>query len=520
MAAVGLNVLLAGALGVLLWRFERRAGPRPQAASAAPPSEPSQPKSPASGSSGETAPASAPARLIPIQLSPQRLQSIGVKTGPVRVKDVHNLIRTAGNVDVDEQLESTVQIRFAGWIQKVFVNSTYQYVRKGEPLFTIYSPDLVTTEQEYLLALRNQRLLASSTVPGVASGANSLLTAAAERLRQWSVPEREIGRLKAGQKASQELEIDSPVSGYVTDRLALPHMYAQPETKLYTITGLSTVWVYAAIFQNEIGQIRVGDPATVTVDSYPGRIFSGRVDYIWPQVDPTTRTVKVRLVFPNPSLKLTPGMFVNVSLDIPLGRHLVIPTSGVFQSGTRDIAFVDRGDGYLEPRDVQLGPQAGDEFVVLKGLKTGEQIVTSANFLIDSESQLQAAMGSFVPPPPGAGAAAAMNQGAKGQPKLEFSSIPSPPHKGGNTFMVKLTSPNGQPIPGAQVTVTFFMPAMPAMGMSAMRDVFTLADKGGGLYEGSGQLQSGGTWQVSIVAQRNGQTVAAQQLNVSAGGGM
>ncbi|MGH9455341.1 MAG: efflux RND transporter periplasmic adaptor subunit, partial [Terriglobia bacterium] len=305
----------------------------------------------------------------------------------------------------------------------------------------------------------------------------------------------------------------------ITERNALPQMYAQPETRLYTIANLSTIWVYANVFQNEIGQIHRGDPATVTVDSYPGRAFHGRVNYIWPQVDPATRTVKARLAFPNPGLKLTPGMFVNVSMDIPLGRHVVIPASGVFQTGTQNIVFVDHGGGYLEPRNVELGPRAVDEFIVLKGLKAGERIVTSANFLIDSESQLQAAMGSFAPPPPGAGAAAAMNAPG-GRATIEFTTNPSPPRKGNNTFRVKLTGSDGKPVIGATVTVTLFMPAMPAMGMSAMRVVSKLADKGGGMYEGAGNLGSGGTWQVGITAQKSGQTIAVKQLTATAGGGV
>ncbi len=512
--ALGLNVVLAAALGLLLWRLAKRKGAAPALSS--------PPASGAAAASSSPTPKeakSAQPRLVPIQLGPQRLQRIGVKTGVVEYRDVANAIRTVGNVEVDEQLESTVQLRFAGWIQKVFVNSTYQYVRKGEPLFTIYSPDLVTTEQEYLLARRNAQTLQLSTVPGVAAGANSLLAAAAERLRQWNVPEREIARLEAGGKPAQNLEIDSPVSGYITERNALPHMYAQPETKLYSIAGLSTVWVYAAIFQDEIGQIRVGDSAAVTVDAYPGRVFQGRVDFIWPQVDPTTRTVKVRFVFPNRGLKLTPGMFVNVAMKIPLGWHLAIPASGVFQTGTRNIVFIDRGGGYLEPREVELGPQAGNEFIVLKGVKAGERIVTSANFLIDSESQLQAAMGSFMPSPPGVGTAASMNAGNAPQAHVQFTTSPSPPTKGPDTVRVRLTGADGTPILGAQVTVRFFMPAMPAMGMSAVQAVFSLNEQGGGTYEGRGELQTGGTWQVTIIAQKNGQTLATKQLSVNAEGG-
>ncbi|MGA7063538.1 MAG: FixH family protein, partial [Candidatus Acidiferrales bacterium] len=241
------------------------------------------------------------------------------------------------------------------------------------------------------------------------------------------------------------------------------------------------------------------------------------VNFMYPQVDMMTRTAHARLVFSNPGLKLTPGMFVNVVLKVPMGKQLVIPTSGVLQSGTRQIVFVTRSDGYIEPREVQLGARAGDDYVVMKGVKEGEEIVTSANFLIDSESQLQAALGSFVPPPPGAGEASTMNA-----PKasVELTSDPTPPHKGGNIFRVKLLDTNGAPISGADVSVTFSMPAMPAMGMAAMRTPVTPSDKSNGLYEGPGQLESGGTWQVTIVAKKNGQVIASKQLRVNATGGM
>jgi RND family efflux transporter MFP subunit len=462
-------------------------------------------------------PASTEAALVPVQISPQRLQSIGVKTGEVERKFVEDEIFTTGNVAVDETRLAFVQVRFSGYIQKVFADATYQYVRKGQPLFTIYSPDLVATEREYLVAKQNQLQVAQSKVPGVASSAASLLDAAAERLKQWGVPPKEIVRLESSGQVQQELEVESPVSGYITERNALPSVAVQPEMRLYTIADLSTVWVQAQVFQNDLERIKVGAPATLTVNTYPGRIFTGRVDFIYPQVDMDTRTAKVRVVFSNPGLQLKPGMFVNVSLKVLMGTQLVIPATGVLQSGTREIAFVERNVGYIEPREVQLGSRVGDDFIVLKGLKAGEQIVTSANFLIDSESQLQAALGSFVPPPPGAGAASAMNAP---QANLELTSDPAPPRKGSNVFRVKLVDANGAPISGAEVSVLFMMPAMPAMGMASMRTSVTLGDKGNGLYEGSGQLESGGTWQVTILAKKNGQIIATKQLSVNAAGGM
>jgi len=460
--------------------------------------------------------------LSPVQLSPERLQSIGVTFARVKRQSVHDDIRVTGNVDVDEERLAYVQTRFPGWIQKVFAGATYQYVRKGEPLFTIYSQDLVSTEQEFLLALKNRQSLARTEAGTASNEAGWLLDAARQRLRQWNVSDSEIARLEKTGETEREITIQSPVSGYITERNALPNQFVQPESRLYTIADLSQVWVYAQVFQNDLGRVKIGNPATVTVDSYPGRSFRGRVQQILPQVDPATRTVRVRLVFENPGLLLKPGMYVNVDLSVPLGTQLVVPSSGVLQSGTRQIAFVDHGNGYMEPREVETGLRVGDNFIVLKGLKAGERIVSSANFLIDSEAQLQAAVGQFAPPPPGAGGAGGTAAVSIPQQtaNLEFSTDPSPPHKGANTFRVKLTDASGNPVPSAQVTVTFYMPAMPAMGMAAMKTTAALTDKGNGMYEGSGELGSGGTWQVTITAEKNGQMLANKKMNVSATGGM
>lgn len=467
-------------------------------------------------SSPSAAEATGPA-LGPVQLSAQRLQSIGVKIGEVESRLVNDRIATTGNVAVDERKLAYVQLRFSGYLQKVYVNSTYQYVRRGQPLFTIYSPDLVSTEREYLLARQNQRQLARSADPEVARDAASLVRAAWARLAQWGIPEREIKRLESNGQVQQALEIDSPATGYVTEREALPNKFADPNTRLYTIADLSTIWVFAQVFQNDLGRIKVGDPATLTVDTYPGRTFSGRVDFIYPDLDMTTRTARVRLKFGNPDLKLMPGMFVSVALEVPMGRHEVIPAGGVLQTGTRQIVFVDHGGGNLEPREVELGARVGDDYIVLKGLKAGERIVTSANFLIDSESQLQAALGSFTPPPPGAGAASA----ATAPPaNIELSTDPSPPQSGSNRLTAKLSGTNGLPITGARVTATFFMAAMPAMGMAAMRVSASLADRGGGAYAGTVALPSGGTWQVTLIARKNGTILATRQLSVDAAGGM
>src|SRR2546429_1367772 len=214
--------------------------------------------------------------LAPIQLTPQRMQSIGIVLGKVESKLVNSELRFYGNVQVDERRQAYVQTRFAGWIRKVYADATGNFIGKGQPLFTIYSPDLVSTEHEYLLAKKNSEALQQSKVSGVASGASSLFSAAKERLLQWEVSPAEIEKLDQGGKAITDLTVNSPVSGYITQKNALPNMYVQPETMLYHVADLSDVWVLAQVFQSDAGKIKPGDPAEVTVDAYPGRVFSGR----------------------------------------------------------------------------------------------------------------------------------------------------------------------------------------------------------------------------------------------------
>ena len=423
-----------------------------------------------------------------------------------------------GTVEVDERRVAYVQTRYPGWVKDVFVNATYQFVRKGNPLFTIYSPELVASQQEYLLARANAGRLGQSSVEGVSAGADTLLRSARERLLQWSLSEQDISKLETSGKPLTDFTFASPVSGYVVERMVLPNAYVQPEMRLYSIADLSTVWVNAQVFQQDAGKLKPGDPADVTVDSYPTRVFHAHVEQVLPQVDPATRTLRVRLSMPNPALALKPGMFVNVRLRAPLGRQLFVPASAVLQAGSRQIVFLSRGQGSFEPREVQLSAPTDEGFVVLKGLKSGDTIVTSANFLIDSESQLQAAAGAYTPPPPGAGAAAAMN-GPEPQASAELTTDPSPPHKGKNGVQVKLTSSDGKPISAARVTVRFFMAGMPEMGMAEMNVTSQLTDRGNGVYAGEVELGSGGTFQVTVSAEQAGKTVLTKRVNLTATGG-
>ncbi len=328
-------------------------------------------------------------------VSPERQQLIGVKTEPVTVRNMDKSIRTVGRVTLDETKITQINTRFSGWIDKLYVDYTLQDVKKGDPLFSIYSPELVSTEQEYLLALRSGEILSGSEFPEISGGANSLIDASRKRLELWGISEGQIKELAATGKVRDSMIIYSPVSGAVIEKNAFQNMYVEPNTALYKIADHSNVWVEADIYENEIPLVKSGDHAVMTLESFPGEEFHGKVTFIPPHLDMKTRTVKARLEFPNPDMKLLPEMYAEVSIDIPLGEKLAVPESAVLRTGKQDIVFVDKGEGNMEIKRVKLGQKAGGYYEVLGGLSDGEMVVSRANFLIDSESKIQAAVASW-----------------------------------------------------------------------------------------------------------------------------
>ena len=330
-----------------------------------------------------------------VKISPERQQLIGVKTGVVARRALDRTIRAVGRGDYDERNLVHIHTRVEGWIKELFVDYTGQFVKKHQPMFTIYSPELVATQEEYLLALRAKRSLQDNPFQDVASDATSLLEAARRRLLLWEVSEDQIAALERTGKPLMEVAIVSHAAGFVIEKRALEGMRVAPGEDLYMIADLSDVWVYADIYEYELASVQVGQEATVTLTAYPGETFRGKVVYIYPYVEDQTRTAKVRVELPNPGWRLKPGMFANVEIQTKRGEGLVVPGSAVLDSGTRQVAFVDRGAGRFEPREVKLGGRAGEDFEVLAGLSEGERVITSASFLIDSESQIKAALGAM-----------------------------------------------------------------------------------------------------------------------------
>lgn len=330
-----------------------------------------------------------------LTLSGERLQSIGVKFEEAMRRPVEKPIRTVGRVEMDERLQARVNIKIEGWIDRLFVNTTGEKVKKGQLLFTLYSPELVATQEEYLLAARASKTLGNSEFPEVADGARSILEVSRRRLQLWDIEDYHIEELERTGKVLKTLPFHAPLSGTVIEKTAVAGMRVMPGEVLYTIADLSKVWVIADIYEYELPLVRVGQTAKVGLSYAPQSAFTGRIGFIYPTVDPETRTAKVRLELANPDEMLKPGMYANVELTVPLGVRLAVSKDAVLESGERQIIFIHHGGGQLEWRNVKIGLRGGDWVEIVDGLKEGEHIVTSANFLLDSESQLKSAVGGM-----------------------------------------------------------------------------------------------------------------------------
>ena len=333
-------------------------------------------------------------------VDPRRQQLINVQTTEVEVRSLEKVIRTVATLEVDETRIAYVHPKIQGWIQKVFVDFTLQHVNEGDPLFSIYSPELVLTQEEYLLALKTAENLADSPFEHVSSGARSLFEATRRRLELFDITDQQIEQLEKSGQVQKHSIVYSPASGYVVEKNAFPNMHVTPETKIYIIADYTNIWAYVEIYENEISYVREGQRVAMSTVAYPGEVFRGDITYVYPHLNEETRTMRVRLEFPNPELKLKPGMYSNIEIQVPLGATLAVPESAVLRTGKRDLVFVDLGSGTMQLRQVQVGAQAGGYYEILKGLQTGERVVSAANFLIDAESKVQGVEASWETPKP------------------------------------------------------------------------------------------------------------------------
>jgi len=328
-----------------------------------------------------------------VHISPERQQLIGVRFGTIEKRQMNKIIRTVGRIDYDEKRIGTVAPKIGGWIEELHVDFTGQFVRKGDPLLSIYSPELLSTQEEYLLALSAKQDWSKSPFPEVAASGNLLAESSRRRLKLWDISDEQIKTLEETREPKKTLTLYSPFTGYVLEKMVTRGQFVDAGMALYRIVDLSGVWLIADIYELEVSSIQLGQQAAIQMAYYPGETFTGKAIYIYPYMEPQTRTAKVRFEFANPDRKLKPEMFANVEIRIQLGNRLTIPEGAVIDTGIRKVVIVDRGSGYFEPREVKLGVKAGDFFEVLGGLKLKERVVTSANFLIDSESKLKEAIG-------------------------------------------------------------------------------------------------------------------------------
>ncbi|GJL49225.1 MAG: PTS cellobiose transporter subunit IIB [Nitrospirales bacterium] len=338
-----------------------------------------------------------PAKSKGVMVSAQKQQLIGVKTEPATIKNLTHTIRTVGQVEVDERRLTHMHTKLDGWVQKLYVKFTGEQVRKDQKLFEIYSPELVSTQEEYLLALKAVRSLGDSEFPEIAQNAKSLLEVTRQRFSLWDITPDHIQDLKQTGKVLRTLPLHAPSSGYVLHMAVREGMHVTPAMELYTLADLSSVWVLADVYEYEIPLVELGQEATVTLSYFPGQTFTGKVTYVYPILETKTRTVKVRFELPNPTWKLKPGMFANVDLRIPRGKRLVVPTTAVLDSGTEQLVFIDQGEGMFEPRNVTVGVRTREGYEIVNGITSGEMVVTRGNFLVDSESNLKAATEMMMP---------------------------------------------------------------------------------------------------------------------------
>jgi membrane fusion protein, copper/silver efflux system len=331
-----------------------------------------------------------------VRLTAAQLREFGVTFGTVEQRALHGDVRTVGIVTFDETRIAQVAPKFGGFVERLYVDFTGQPVRAGQPMAEIYSPELVAAQQELLLAAGLDESLAGSSVPGTAGKRSSLAEAARRRLRLWDVSEAQVDQIVRSGQVRRTITLHAPASGVVVEKPVVRGQAVEPGQTLYTIADLSRVWVEAELREGDAGVAREGAAATIELAAFPGRPIAGRVDYVYPTLQAEARTLKARIAIPNPDGRLRPGMYATVRLSTPAGSALTVPSTAVVHTGDRAIVFVDHGGGRLMPHEVELGRAAGDYTEILTGVEPGQRVVTSAQYILDSESNMAEVMKSMI----------------------------------------------------------------------------------------------------------------------------
>ena len=374
-----------------------------------------------------------PAAANQVRISTEKVQKLGVKVEAAKLRSLDRVVRAAGRIEPDERRLYAITPKFEGYVERLHVNATGQPVGKGQPLFEVYSPELVSAQREYAIAAQGVDWLKDAG--GEAQrGMRQLAESSLMRLKNWDISEEQLKALAKSGETKRTLTFRSPVAGIVTEKKALQGMRFMPGEALYQVADLSAVWVVADVFEQDIGLVKSGAKATVRINAYPDKVFTGAITYVYPTLNAETRTVPVRVEVANAGQLLKPGMFAQVELPVAAKRSVVtIPTSAVIDSGTRRIVLIQAGEGRFEPREVKLGARSDTYVEVIEGVKDGEPVVVAANFLIDAESNLKAAVGGFGHASHGSGAATPAQAGpatAVGSESREGAKPASADHRG------------------------------------------------------------------------------------------
>ena len=465
--------------------------------------------------------AQAHASVSSIQLDQKEQRDIGVETVEVRRRNLQRALVAVAKVDEPETQLASISARIGGRIDKLYLDFTGQQVRRGQIIASLYSPEVFSTAEEYRLALENRKRLGTGAELLAVSGAEDLVNASRRRLELWGLTSQQLDEIASSAKPQIELPIYSTVSGIVTERKVTQGQYVNAGEVLLTVTDLSTIWVKADVYQPDLPSVHTGQPVEITSDSLPGTTLRGRVGFLDTSINPQTRTASARIEVPNPSMRLRPGMFVQVKFAAPVGHDvLAIPHSAVLDTGMRKIVYVAKDNGEFEGRQVQLGAPGNDYYPVLAGLKEGEHIVSQGNFLIDSQTRITGGMtGMF-------GGSKEFDHGQPDQsqaqapavPQIKFTFRSDPRTPRGNsdaTLHVTMLDASGKPMTDAQVKITLIMPAMPTMGMGEMRATSDLTWKGSD-YAGTIKIPTAGSWNVEVNASRSGQLLGSYHARLNA----